>query len=61
VVPVPIDVTAEVGEVGDAMVAVPLATDQRPVPIIGEFPFRFILGLFAQRVWLLPAIAVVGI
>lgn len=39
-----------VGEFGEVIFAVPLKTDQEPVPMAGIFPFKVMLGLLAHKV-----------
>jgi hypothetical protein len=58
-VPAGTPVTPEVGEPGVVTVAVPLVTDQAPVPIVAVLPARVKLPL-SHLVWSAPAFATVG-
>jgi hypothetical protein len=50
--------TPDVGDVALSKIAVPEITDQRPVPIVGEFAES--AAVVEQIVWSIPAFAAVG-
>ena len=50
--------TPDVGEVALSKMAVPETTDQKPFPIIGEFPLKMLTVL--QIVWSVPVFEFVG-
>ena len=52
-------VTPEVGSPGVVTVAVPLTTDQRPVPVVGVFAAN-VAVVTLQNVWSAPEEATVG-
>ena len=58
--PKPKPVTVELGLLGLVITPLPLVIDQVPIPIVGVFPDNMVDGDEIQRVWLEPAIALLG-
>ena len=57
-VPVPNAVTVLAAKPGLVIVPVPETNDQVPIPEVGEVAANTVVGVLAQIVWLIPAVAV---
>jgi len=59
-VPTPRPATAVTGDSEFVMVPLPDIWFQTPVPTIGVFPFRVVFGEVMHKLWLTPALEIVG-